>query len=56
MFDNTRYNELVEMIFSSKTKTELFEVLEFVDFELIGFYQDVEGLAAIFGKQLKNLK
>ena len=55
MFDNTRYNELVEMIFSAKTNTELFEVLEFVDFRGVGFYTDVEGLVGLFGKQYAKL-
>jgi len=54
-FDNTRYNELVEMIFSSKTNAELFEVLEFVDFRGVGIFIDVEGLVGLFGKQYAKL-
>ena len=55
LFSNERYNELVEMIFKAETINDMMEVVEIVDFEMVGVFQDVTDLVSLWGKKYKQM-
>jgi hypothetical protein len=56
MISNERYNDLVEMIFSCKTRSQLIKLIDVIDFELASVCCDGGQLITLWSKQYNKIK